>query len=135
VYVCLVSGDAEYGGDPVGGVEDPGNGRRVRVLHLHLHPDDDVVPPFCTNSQRSFFVTKHEIAFSSTKVMNNRCLNHINLVRKFFKNVKSNLKKKKLRIWQENEKNETGKKGKNTKTKNKKMEKKRQRKNQITGCK
>jgi hypothetical protein len=69
VYVCLVSGYAEDGGDPVCGVEDPGNGRRVRVLHLHLHPDDDVVPPFCTNSQRSFFATEHETIFSSTKVM------------------------------------------------------------------
>jgi hypothetical protein len=70
--VCLVSGDAEDGGDPVGGVEDPGNGRRVRVLHLHLHPDDDVVPPFCTPSHRSFFAIQHETAFSSTKVMNKR---------------------------------------------------------------
>jgi hypothetical protein len=70
--VCLVSGDAEYGGDPVGGVEYAGNGRRVRVLHLHLHTDDDVVPPFCTPSQRSFFATQYETIFSSTKVMNKR---------------------------------------------------------------
>ncbi len=71
-HVCLVSRDAEDGGNPVGGVEDPGNGRRVRVLHLHLHPDDDVVPPFCTNSQSSFFATQHETIFSSTKFMSKR---------------------------------------------------------------